>query len=177
MDKMKIMKPSDLSTEECAKYFFNYIDKVPEKGIMEALHDGNKYVIDLFESLPSDKHEYRYAEGKWTPKEMLIHIIDTERIFAYRALRIARGDKTPMAGFEQDDYIPFANANARSMSNLIEDFKASRASSIAMFNSFDDEMLKRTGTSSGGAMSARAAGYIIAGHELHHGAVLKERYF
>lgn len=171
------MKPSDITANEHIPYFGLYIGKAPETTILEGLGIGLTKVIDILHAYPVEKHDYRYAEGKWTVKDMLQHIIDTERIFAYRALRIARGDKSHLPGYEQDDYVDPAKANDRSFEDMLEDYKACRASTMALFKSFDEEMLVQIGTASGGPMSARAAGYIIVGHELHHMEVLQERYF
>lgn len=171
------MKPSDLTANEHIPYFGLYIGKAPETTILEGLEMGLPKVLNILQTFPVEKHDYRYAEGKWTVKDMLQHIIDTERIFAYRALRIAREDKTPLAGYEQDNYVEPAKSNDRLFEDMLEEYKVCRANTIAMFKSFDDEMLLQTGTASGGNMSARAAGYIIVGHELHHMEVLQERYF
>jgi len=109
-------------------------------------------------------------------KEILGHVTDTERIFAYRALRIARNDPTPLPSFEQDPYVQYSGANARSIADLLEEFTAARLATLALFNSFDDEAWQRSGTASGHALSVRAAVYIIAGHELHHINSIKQNY-
>ncbi len=170
------MKPSDITASEHIPYFGLYIGKAPETTILEGLETGLTKVLGILNTYPREKHNYRYAEGKWTVKDMLQHIIDTERIFSYRALRIARGDKSPLPGYEQDDYVGPSKANDRSFDDLLEDYKRSRGNTVALFKSFDNEMLAQIGTASGGPMSARAAGYIIVGHELHHMEVLLERY-
>jgi len=170
------MKPSDITTKEHKPYFSLYIGQAPETTIVEGLESGLKEILAILNAYPVEKHHYRYAEGKWTVKDMLQHIIDTERIFMYRALRIARGDKNALAGYEQDDYVGPAKANDRAFEDMLEDYKLSRANTVALFKSFDEEMLAQIGTASGGPISARAAGYIIVGHELHHMKVLQERY-
>ncbi len=170
------MKPSDINANEHVPYFGRYIEQAPQTTILEGLQSGYTYVLRILENYPIEKHDYRYAEGKWTVKDMVQHIIDTERIFAYRALRIARGDKSPLPGYEQDDYVNKAKANTRTYESILEDYNYCRANTVAMFKSFDDEMLEQIGTASGGPMSARAAGYIIVGHELHHMQILRERY-
>ena len=121
--------------------------------------------------------EYRYAPGKWSAKEVLGHVCDTERVFAYRALRIARGDQTPLAGFEQDDYVkngPFAKAP---MEEIIEDYIAVRRASITLFRNLDEAAWVRRGVANNNEVSVRALAYIIAGHELHHRRILEEKYF
>ena len=170
------MKPSALKENEFSPYFGRYINQAPDLTISEGLELGKNEVIAAFKSLPEEKHEYRYAPGKWTLKEMLVHMIDTERIFAYRALRIARGDKQALAGYDQDDYVLPSKANDRSMENILMDYSISKANTQALFHSFDGEMLTQIGTASGGHLSCRAAGFIIIGHELHHLKVMNERY-
>jgi hypothetical protein len=127
-------------------------------------------------ALPEEKLNYRYAEGKWTIKEILAHLIDDERIYTYRALRFARNDMTELPGFDQNAYAPQSGANERTMDDLLEEFAAVRRSTIALFNSFDDRVWTRTGVGSGNVMSVRAAAYHIAGHELRHVNTIKERY-
>ena len=171
------MKPSDIKAEEHIPYFGLYIGQATDTTILDGLEIGLKKVLGILNEYPVEKHDYRYEAGKWTMKDMLQHIIDTERIFAYRAMRIARADKSPLTGYEQDDYVAPAKANLRSFDDMLEDYKICRANTIALFKSFDDEMLKEIGTASGGQMSARAAGYIIVGQELHHMKIWKGRYF
>jgi uncharacterized damage-inducible protein DinB len=127
-------------------------------------------------ALPEEKLYYRYAEGKWTIKEILAHLIDDERIYTYRALRYARNDQTELPGFEQDAYAVESGANKRSIDDLLEEFAAVRRSTIALFNSFEDRVMTRVGVASGNVMSVRAAAYHIAGHELRHLNIIKERY-
>jgi hypothetical protein len=126
--------------------------------------------------VPEEKLSYRYAEGKWTIKEIMAHLIDDERIYAYRALRFARNDQTELPGFDQDDYAIESAANERSLDDLLEEFAAVRRSTIALFNSFDERVWTRSGVASGNVMSVRAAAYHIAGHELRHLNIIKERY-
>jgi len=170
------MKPSDLLDNEYLPYFGLYIGKAPQSTILQGLETGIETVLNVLQEFPIEKFDYRYAVGKWTIKEVLQHIIDTERIFGYRALRIARGDQTPIAGFDQDDYVTAAKSSDKLFDAMLEDYKVCRANTIAMFRSFDDEMLMQIGNVSGANMSTRAAGYIIVGHELHHMDVLQERY-
>jgi len=131
----------------------------------------------LLGSLSEAGAEFRYAEGKWSVKEVLGHISDTERIFAYRMLRIARADQTPLAGFEQDDYVKTGNFPARALVELLEEFTAVRRASIALLHSFDAAAWLRRGVANQKEVSVRALAYILAGHERHHRQVLQERYF
>lgn len=133
-------------------------------------------MASFFRSIPPEKENYRYAEGKWTPKDILLHLIDAERIFAYRALRIARNDKTALPGFEENDYVIEANAEERSMESLLEEYFDVRKATISLFLSFSADALKRLGEASGFSVSVRAIGYIILGHEKHHANVIIERY-
>ena len=144
--------------------------------LIEELKRGKSAFLSLFEEIPEEKLNYAYAEGKWSLAEVLIHMIDTERIFQYRALCIARNDKTLLPGFDQDAYVPYSNAANRSINSLIAEYTAVRDSTISLFNSFDDEAIKRVGTASGSKMSVRALGFIISGHQAHHVQILRERY-
>lgn len=119
---------------------------------------------------------FSYAQGKWTIAEVLIHLMDTERIFQYRALRFARNDKTELQGFDQDSYVPESQAPNRNRNDILEEFIAIRKSSIALFASLNDEMLLRSGLASGAKMSVRALGFVICGHQIHHFNILQERY-
>lgn len=167
---------AQVKEEEFNPYYRTYISKAEYPDIVEGLQKSKKEFIDFMNSLQREKLTYAYAEGKWTIAEVLQHLIDTERIFAYRALRFARNDKTPLMGFDQDAYVPNSNANDYSNTELIEDFEAVRNSSITLFKGFDDEMLLKVGEASGSPMSVRAVGYILAGHQKHHLEVIKERY-
>lgn len=166
----------NLSPEEFNPYYLPYIQLATKPDIIESLKQNLISVVDFYQSIAKDKLEFSYAEGKWTPKDILLHIIDTERVFAYRAMRIARRDKTEMVGFEQDDYVEVGKANSRSISSLLEEYKAVRNATLALFNSFSVEDLKAIGKASGSPVSVRAIGHIITGHENHHNNIIKERY-
>jgi uncharacterized damage-inducible protein DinB len=154
-----------------------YIGLLPDDGlILKHLEDNLRATTDFMRALPEEKLYYRYAEGKWTIKEILAHLIDDERIYTYRALRYARNDQTELPGFEQDAYAVESGANKRSIDDLLEEFAAVRRSTIALFNSFEDRVMTRVGVASGNVMSVRAAAYHIAGHELRHLNIIKERY-
>jgi len=161
---------------ENAPYYFGYIDQVDEEQMMVALEKGRDLLDAFYREMPEEKLEYRYEEGKWTPKEVLIHIMDTERIFAYRALRFGRGDETALPGFDQNIYVPPALANERSLGSLLDEYQAVREATISLFDSFTDEDLMREGMASDLPVSPLRLGYVIAGHEYHHIRILKERY-
>jgi len=127
-------------------------------------------------SIPEDKLYYRYDEGKWTIKEILVHIIDDERIYAYRALRFARKDSTELAGFDQENYAVNSGANKRSIESILHEFETVRKATISLFESFTDEALTSSGIANGNKVSVRALGYHIAGHEKHHVNIIRERY-
>ncbi|NNC94992.1 MAG: DinB family protein [Chitinophagales bacterium] len=164
------------AAEESNLYFKTYIDKVNDEDIFQILSDQKQTTIDFLESIPVEKHDYAYVSGKWTLKEVLLHIMDTERVFAYRALRIGRNDKTPLPGFEQDDYIAYTNSIKRSMRSIIDEYKSIRDCTLTLLSSYDDTNLDRIGKASGHAVSVRALFFIVAGHEVHHIDVIKERY-
>lgn len=171
------MYHTNLKATEYAPFYKPYIEEIgQELAILSGLEMIGNEFVDLINSLSEDKLNYAYAENKWTIKEVIVHLIDAERIFSYRALRFARNDQTDLSGFEENDYVPFSDANKRSKSDLIAEFKTVRASTISLFQSFSDEMLLRAGTIGGNPMSVRALGFIILGHQKHHINVVKERY-
>lgn len=157
-------------------YFSTYINFVEDAISVEDLQTEFDNMKSFLSSLPKEKWNYRYAQDKWTIKEMVVHMIDTERIFAYRALRIARNDKTPLAGFEQNDYVPFSNAEGRSIEDILNEFEVVRKSSYFLFNSFDDTAWDRTTLVDNHPISAKAELFLIIGHARHHIKVIKEKY-
>lgn len=162
---------------EFAPFYANYINKAMFfKDIVAGLKTQEEEIVSFLKNIPLEKQDFRYAEGKWTIKDVLLHIIDVERIFSYRALRISRNDSTPIPGFEENDYVSFANANSRSFESLIEEYISVRKATISLFSSFTEEQYMRIGVASNNAVSVRALGYIILGHEKHHILVVEERY-
>lgn len=170
------MISDQLKSSEYHKFYQNYIDSATSEVIVEGLIQNLETVVSFYSRIPAAKHDYAYAEGKWTVKDILLHVIDTERIFAYRALRIARQDRTPLAGFEQDEYIVPANAKQRSMERLLDEYKSVRQATISLFQSFDSSVLMQIGKASGFSISVKAIGYILTGHENHHIKIIKTRY-
>lgn len=162
--------------DEYASYYEKYTSLVPDADILSVLSEQIEATLALLRKLPEEKGNYRYAPDKWSIKELVGHLIDSERIFAYRALRIARNDKTPLPGFEQDDYIANANFDSCSLADLSAEFELVRRSNLAMFKQLSDEAWLRRGTASENEVSVRALAHIIAGHELHHLNVLRSRY-
>jgi len=170
------MNASDININEYASYYANYIDKAGKLNLKDSLIESCKALNELFNDISEEQMNYKYADDKWTIKELLMHIIDTERVFAYRAMRFARKDKTDLPGFEQDDYIIPSKANERSKDSLLNEYNAQRVSTLALFSNFDDEMLMSIGNASGNPMSVRAIGFLTSGHETHHCDILRERY-
>lgn len=171
------MKRSQLQTDEYAVYYGTYIDNVSDEySLVEELEISVHRLIKFVQDIPLDKFDYRYAEGKWTIKDILLHLIDAERIFAYRALRFARNDKTDLPGFDENDYVNAAHANDRNIMSLLTELSAVRHSTLLLFKSFSDEELLRKGTANNNSMSVRALGFTIIGHQNHHQRIFKERY-
>ncbi|WP_127020253.1 DinB family protein [Flagellimonas beolgyonensis] len=170
------MFTSELPTSEYNPYYHTYILALGEVELMAELENGKKKFFALMESFPEEKLGHAYAEGKWTLAESLVHMLDTERVFQYRALRFARNDKTDLPGFDQDAYVPNSNAANRTKADILEEYKAVRESTLTLFRSFSDEVLERRGVASGSQMSVRALGYIICGHQAHHVKIARERY-
>jgi len=162
---------------EYAPYYEKYVALVPDGEIAETLEAQLREMKLLLGNLSEKVAEFRYAAGKWPIKEVLGHISDTERILAYRLLRIARGDQTPLAGFEQDDYVKTGNFSARPLAELLEEFAAARRATIALVRSLDEAAWLRRGVANQKEISVRAQAFVIAGHERHHRVVLQERYF
>jgi hypothetical protein len=164
---------------EYAPYYKNYIQQIEKNGksIVENLALSQSDFEAALSDIPAEKQLYAYETGKWTVKEVVQHVIDTERIFCYRALRFARNDSTSLPGFDQDLFVANDNANARSWEDLLEEMCVVRQGTILLFNSFSKEALLRIGEGSGKNMSVRAIGFLCSGHQIHHIKVLKERYF
>lgn len=171
------MKPSDLQPEEFAGHFATYINQVSnEYTLTEELEISVHRLIKFVQNIPLDKFDYRYAEGKWTIKDIIQHIIDAERIFAYRALRFARNDKTALPGFDENEYVDEVQSDKRSLQDLLTELAIVRQATLALFKSFSNNELLRTGIASNNPVSVRALGFTIIGHQNHHQRVFQERY-
>lgn len=157
-------------------YYHRYINLVEKDELKEAFSFYLPSFAAFIEGIPEDKWSYRYAEGKWTIGELVQHIIDAERIFTYRALRMARKDETPLPGFDENEYVVHSKASSRLKDSLINELKAVQQSTRLMFDSFDDEQLEGSGTASGGITYVRGIGFIIIGHSIHHQNIIRERY-
>jgi len=162
---------------EYAPYYDRYISLIAGTDILGTLDAQRRQMLLLLSGRDESDGDFRYAPDKWNAKEVLGHVCDTERIFAYRALRIARGDETPIEGFEQDDYVrngPFANAP---IAEIVEDYIAVRRATLTLLRNLDEVAWTRRGTANKNAVSVRALAYTIAGHEVHHRRILEEKYF
>ena len=158
-------------------YYQKYVSLVPEEDIIPALESQIDELSGLFEDVPEEKGTFAYADGKWTVKEVLSHLIDGERMFAYRVFRIARGDRTPIEGFEQDGYIENSHANRRPIAELIEEFTLLREANLIFFQNLEDDDWKRVGIANNVEISVRSLAWIMAGHIRHHTTILQDRYF
>ncbi len=157
-------------------YYDRYISLIGDDDIIEVLEEQRKKSENFLKTFTEKQGNYSYADGKWTMKEVLGHVIDTEKIMAYRALAFARGEKQSLPGFEQDDYVAESNFNNRSLADLINEFLTVRDSNIILFKSFDEKILNRRGIASESEVTVLALIYIIAGHEKHHMKILRKKY-
>ena len=161
---------------EYAPYYEKYLSQIESNDIFSTLDDQRRQMLLLLSGRTEADGDLRYAPDKWSLKEVLGHINDTERIMAYRALRIARGDSTPLPGFEQDDYVRNGPFSDRSLADLIEDYIAVRRATITLFRNLDEAAFARRGVANKNDVTVRALAYIIAGHELHHRRIIEEKY-
>ncbi len=161
---------------ELTDYFAKYINYVKEDNLINALIDQHHDFITFLKLIPNNKELYRYEENKWTIKDTLLHIIDTERVFVYRALCFARKHKLEQPGFEQDDFVDAAVANDRAMNDLIQEFDIIRQATISLFRSFNEEQLNASGIASGRSATPLILGFATVGHCAHHEKIIRERY-
>jgi uncharacterized damage-inducible protein DinB len=157
-------------------YYGRYIDRVPEGDVVETLERQIAGTTELLRSLPAEKHDHRYAPGKWSIKEVIGHLCDGERVFSYRALRFARGDETPLPGFDENLYAENANSAARTLEDLTSELEHLRLSTVRFFGGLDETAFTRRGTANNDAISVRALAFIMAGHETHHLDLIRTRY-
>lgn len=170
------MNSNDLTPAEYAEFYAPYVATLDGVALVDELEISVHRLIRFVQDIPMDKYDYRYAEGKWTIKDILQHLIDSERVFSYRALRFARNDKTELPGFEENDYADDAQGYKRSIQQLLTELAVVRQSTISLFKTFSDDQLLRSGIASGRLMSVRALGFIIIGHQNHHQQIFTERY-
>ncbi|MEO5789166.1 MAG: DinB family protein [Gelidibacter sp.] len=170
------MLRSELDSDDYNSYYQPYIDKVEDIELLDALKRNRKSVASFIKSIDINKLSFRYAEGKWSVKEIILHLIDTERVFAYRALCIARNDKTELPGFDQDVFVSHGYADNRSIEDLLSEYETVRMATISLFTGFNHEVLAARGIANNSSLSVRATAFIIVGHENHHLQIIKERY-
>jgi hypothetical protein len=163
------------ASSEYAPFYAGYVARVTDDPLV-ALEGQGRATQGLLGALSEAQAGHRYADGKWTVRDVVGHLVDTERVMSYRALRIARGDATPLEGFEQDDYVLAAHADRRKLNALLSELAAVRASSVTLFRGIEEEAWRRVGTANGVPVSARALAHIIVGHERHHVEILRTRY-
>ncbi|HZT58391.1 MAG TPA: DinB family protein [Pyrinomonadaceae bacterium] len=173
---MSATAPAKPQTNEYAAYYGKYISLVPEGDVVETLARQSEETLALLHSITEERAGHRYEPGKWSIKQVVGHIIDAERIFAYRALAIARGDRARLPGMEQDEYMAGADFDSRTLASLAEEFSHLRRANVLMFRNLDAAAWSRRGVASDNEVTVRALAYIIAGHEAHHVQILRERY-
>jgi DinB superfamily len=161
---------------EYAEFYAGYVALVEETDIIAALQNQPNDLQSLFVGISEEKADYRYAVGKWSIRELLGHVVDGERVFSYRALRISRGDETPLAGFEENFYVANSNFSNIELADTLEEFSLLRQSNVLLFKNLTDEMWGKTGTASDATISVCALAYIMVGHIRHHANILRERY-
>jgi hypothetical protein len=168
---MMISRPKEITS-----WLKHYIGEVPDESLIDGLKRQTQASLEFFSSLTDEQLDHRYAEGKWSIREILVHLIDSERVFSYRALRFSRRDATELPGYDENWYIPNSNAAERSAKSLIEEYIVVRTATVALFSNLTDDMLDFVGTANGGRMSARELGFATLGHEMHHIRIIRERY-
>ena len=157
-------------------YFNSYIDKVSEEDLSKAFEKNKKEIIPFLKTIPENTGDFAYTAGKWSIKQLILHISDSERVFSYRALRFARGDSQQPLSFDENLYAENSNANKRTLASVIEEYEAVNLSTIHLFQSFSDNGLLATGNTSAGKLTVNALGFVICGHAIHHSEILKSRY-
>ena len=164
------------TNEEYAPFYERYVTRVPDGDIRATLRTQMADTVALLLAAPANLHEFRYGEGKWNVKEVVAHLADTERVMAYRVLRFARGDTTPLASFDENRWAPEARCEMRTLPSLLAELEAVRAATAALLQGLPPEAWDRRGEASGWQVSVRGLAWIVAGHELHHRLILEERY-
>ena len=170
----ELLKPIDMT--DFQKYIQRYLDLIPSQNWTEEMKISGTKTLEIYDSLTPEQAEYAYAEGKWTLKELLQHLIDAERIFAYRALRFARQDKTELPGWDEEEYANHYFSAERSVESLTEEFETVRKSSVIFFENLNPQQLSETGIANGNEISVQTIGKLIIGHNIHHVNIMNERY-
>ncbi len=173
---MSAASPARPESSEYAPYYERYISLVPDEDLVQTLERQGAGTLALLRGLPEERGAHRYAPGKWSVKQLVGHVSDGERIFSYRALAFARGDPQALPGMEQEEWMAGADFDARTLSDLLDEFEAVRAATLHLLRHLSPEAWARRGVASDNEVTVRALAYIIAGHEAHHVRVLRERY-
>jgi hypothetical protein len=164
------------SPDEYPPFYAGYVSQVPDGDVVEALIGGAEIAAALLHDTEAETGDHAYAPGKWTLKEVLLHCADAERIFAYRALRIARGDQTPLPGWDEQTYAPLSGAGARSLDSILDELESVREATVTLFQGLPAESWERSGVANGKPITVRALAWITAGHLLHHLGIIQDRY-
>lgn len=164
------------ASNEHAEHFAGYIGQVPDGDLVQTLERHGKEFVDFLRKIPESRGDFAYGEGKWTIKEVIGHLSDSERVFSYRAMRIGRGDTTALPGFDEKVWVPNSGARGRTLGDLIEEFQTVRAASLTLFKHLLPDAIARRGTASNREITVRAIAWIVAGHAIHHQRILRERY-
>ena len=167
------MKPNET---EYNPYFKKYIDLANEQNLVTQFIESQKEFEEFVKQIPAEKADYKYAEHKWTIKQLLLHLIDTERIYSYRALAFCRGEKQSLPGFDENEYADNCKHENRTLQNIADEYLAVRQATIQLFKSFDEQDLQKSGTANGASISINAIGHILVGHQVHHFKIITERY-
>lgn len=170
------MRSSSLTNNEYAEYYAQYFQTLEDVELLEELEISVHRLIRFVQEIPMDKYDFQYAPGKWTIKDILQHLIDSERVFSYRAMRFGRNDQTELPSYDENAYADEAKGNQRSIKELLTELAVVRQSTISLFKSFSEQQLLRDGIASGKRMSVRALGFVIIGHQNHHQRIFAERY-
>jgi len=173
---MATMQRTRPDATEYAPFYAGYVARVPEVDIVSVLRDSGGEITGALAAIPETRGGFRYAPEKWSVREVIGHLIDAERIFGYRALRLARADATPLPGFEENDYVRSGGSDARTVADLVDELRAVREATVRLFGSFPDDAWGRRGIVNGREVSVRALAFITAGHARHHLQILRERY-
>jgi Mycothiol maleylpyruvate isomerase N-terminal domain. len=173
---MSAFRTARPSPDEYPPFYAGYVAQVPDGDVVEALIGGAEIAAALLHDVSEEVADHAYAEGKWTLKEVLLHCADAERIFAYRALRMARGDETPLPGWDENTYAPKSGASTRSLSSILDELESVREATVTLFQGLPEEAWSRAGVANGQPITVRAIAWITAGHLLHHLAVVQDRY-
>ena len=164
------------AADEYAPFYAGYVARVPDGDLLRTLTEQGRETVALLRTIPEQRGTHRYAPEKWSIKDVVLHMADAERVFAYRALRFARRDQTPLPSFDENEWARTAGADRRALSDLVNELELVRSATLQLLRGLDDEAVGQRGTASGKEMTTRAMAWIIAGHERHHVAILRERY-